>query len=246
MALIAANNLTKRYGNDTLALDAINFSVDAGEIYCLLGANGAGKTTALNLFLDFIKPTSGRALINGVEVAKNPLEAKRHVSFSSGDITFYGHLTALQNLDFFSRLGGGPKKSRDDYYLALREVGLQESAFDKKTRHFSKGMQQKIGIAVAIVRDTPVILLDEPTAGLDPKAIAELMETFGQLRALGKAILLSTHDFFLVRAIADRVCLIKEGRKILERTREEFEHEDLQELYIDYLSSGYRQPPDAL
>jgi ABC-2 type transport system ATP-binding protein len=226
-----------------LALDTMNFGVELGEIYCLLGANGAGKTTVINLFLDFIKPTSGRALVDGIEVAKDPMGAKKRVSYCSGDITYYGHLTALQNLEFFANLGGRRELTKDDYYMVLREVGLQEDAFEKKLKFFSKGMQQKVGIAIAMIRDTPVILLDEPTSGLDPKASAELVETLDQLRRRGKAILMSTQDVFRVREIADRVGIIKEGRKILERARADLEHEDLQALYLDYMRSVYRTTP---
>src|SRR5262249_50121240 len=93
MSMITAENLTKRYDNEVLALDAINFNIKKGEVYCLLGANGAGKTTAIDLFLDFIKPTSGRALINNIEVANNPLEAKKYVSYGSEDVSLYGHFT---------------------------------------------------------------------------------------------------------------------------------------------------------
>ena len=240
MVMIAAENLTKRFDNEALALDAINFNVKKGEVYCLLGANGAGKTTVIDLFLNFIKPTSGRALINGIDVAEKPLEAKKYVSYGSEDVMLYGHFTARQNLDFFVKLGGNRGLTKNDYYAVLREVGLQESAFEKKMRFFSKGMQQKVCIAIAIIRDTPAILFDEPTSGLDPKASEELMETLDRLRRQGKAILISTHDIFRVREIADRVGIMKEGRKVLERTREELEHEDLQALYLDYMRNVYR------
>ncbi|HKQ75317.1 MAG TPA: ABC transporter ATP-binding protein, partial [Blastocatellia bacterium] len=194
MVMIAAENLTKRFDDDALALDAINFNVKKGEVYCLLGANGAGKTTVIDLFLDFLKPTSGRALINGIEVAENPLEAKKYISYGSEKVMLYGHFTARQNLDFFVKLGGKRGLKKDDYYAVLREVGLQENAFEEKVRLFSKGMQQKVIIAIAMIRDTPAILLDEPTSGLDPKASEELMETIIQFRRQSKAILITTHD----------------------------------------------------
>jgi ABC-2 type transport system ATP-binding protein len=240
IAMIAAENLTKRFDNETLALDAINFDVKKGGVYCLLGASGAGKTTVIDLFLDFLKPTSGRALINGIEVAENPIEAKKHVSYCSGGAILYGHFTARENLDFFVKLGGKPGLKKDDYYAVLREIGLQEDAFEMKARFFSKGMRQKVSMAIAIVRDTPAVILDEPTSGLDPKASEELMETIDQLRRQGKAILITTHDIFRVKEIADRVGIIKEGRKVLERTREDLEHEDLQALYLDYMRNIYR------
>jgi len=240
VAIIVAENLTKRFENETLALDTINFNVRKGEVYCLIGASGAGKTTVIDLFLDFVKPTSGRALINGIEVAGNSLEARRQVSYCSKDITLYSHFTARENLDFFVKLGGKSGLKKGDYYAVLREVGLRENAFEQKLRFFSKGMQQKVCIAIAVIRDTPAILLDEPTTGLDPKATDELMETVDQLRQRGKAILITAHDIFRVREIADRVGIMKEGRKVIERTREELDHEDLQALYLDYMRNVYR------
>jgi ABC-2 type transport system ATP-binding protein len=111
--MLEAKDLTKRYEDGLLALDHINFQVQEGEIFCLLGANGAGKTTAINLFLNFIDPTDGQTLINGIDSAKNPLEAKKHVSYVSENVMLYGNFTARQNLDFFARLGGKTDLSRE-------------------------------------------------------------------------------------------------------------------------------------
>ncbi|MDQ3817170.1 MAG: ABC transporter ATP-binding protein, partial [Acidobacteriota bacterium] len=223
-----------------LALDALNLLVEPGEIYFLLGANGAGKTTVINIFLNFVEPTAGRALINGVDATANPLEAKRHLSYISEDLMLYGNFTARQNLDFFARLGGKQDLKRDDYYQVLREVGLEERAFEQKVKEFSKGMRQKVGLAAAIVKDAPAILLDEPTSGLDPKVGAELMETLSELRSRRKAILVATHDIFRATEVADRIGIMKEGRKVMERTRGELEQEDLQTLYLDYMRGGFR------
>jgi ABC-2 type transport system ATP-binding protein len=153
----------------------------------------------------------------------------------------YGHFTARENLDFFVKLGGKRGLKKDDYYAVLREVGLRENAFEQKARFFTKGMRQKVCIAVAMLRDTPAILLDDPTSGLDPKASEELMETIDQLRRQDKAILITAYDIFRIREIADMVGIIKEGRKVMERTREELDHEDLQALYLDYMRSVYRK-----
>jgi ABC-2 type transport system ATP-binding protein len=239
--MIEAIDLTKRYDETQLALDALNLKVSAGEIYFLLGANGAGKTTIINIFLNFIEPTSGRAFINTIDVTKEPLEAKKYIAYVSEDLMLYGNFTARQNLDFFARLGGKQGLKKDDCYQVLREVGLEEKAFEQKLKEFSKGMRQKVGLAIAIVKDAPAILLDELTSGLDPKVGAELMETLDQLRARGKAILVATHDIFRAKEIADRIGIMKEGRKVMERTREELEQEDLQTLYLDYMRGGYHQ-----
>jgi len=236
--MIEAVNLTKRYEDDLLALDALNLRVEPGEIYCLLGANGAGKTTTINIFLDFIRPTSGQALLNGTDVTANPLEAKKHVSYLPENVMLYPNFTARQNLDYFARLGGRRNLGKDDYYMALRESGLPEKAFEQKIRDLSKGMRQKVGIAIAIVKDAPALFLDEPTSGLDPKAGAEFTETLMELRGKGKAILMSTHDIFRAKDIADRVGIMKEGRKVMERSREELKIENLEKLYLDYMRGG--------
>ncbi|MBZ5497575.1 MAG: ABC transporter ATP-binding protein [Acidobacteriia bacterium] len=236
--MIEAKNLSKRYEDGVLALDALNLNVKPGEIYCLLGANGAGKTTTINLFLNFIEPTSGAALLNGIDVEKDPLDAKRYVAYVSENVMLYGNFTARQNLDFFAKLGGKKSLKKDDYYRVMREVGLPERAFEQRLKEFSKGMRQKLGIAIAMIKDAPALLLDEPTAGLDPKAGAEFLETLVELRRQGKAILMSTHDIFRAKDVADRVGIMKEGRKVMERTREELEFENLERLYLDYMRGG--------
>jgi len=236
--MIEAKNLSKRYEDNVLALDALNLLVNPGEIYCLLGANGAGKTTTINLFLGFIEPTEGEARINAIDVAKDPLEAKKHVAFVSENVMLYSNFTARQNLDYFAKLGGRRDLKKDDYYRVMGEVGLQEKAFEQRIKEFSKGMRQKLGIAIAIIKDSPALLLDEPTAGLDPKAGAEFLDTLIGLRAKGKAILMSTHDIFRSKDVANRVGIMKEGRKVMERTGEELKHENLEQLYLDYMRGG--------
>ena len=236
--MLQAIDLTKRYEDQQLALDAFNLEIKKGEIFCLLGANGAGKTTTVNLFLNFIEPTVGEALINGIDVSKEPLEAKKYVSYVSENVMLYGNFTARQNLDFFAKLGGKQNLTREDYYMRMREVGLQEEAFERKIKTFSKGMRQKVGLTIAIIKDAPNILLDEPTSGLDPKAASELMQILLKLKKEGKSILMCTHDIFRAKAIADRVGIMKEGRMVMERTREEFLEEDLEKIYLDYMQEA--------
>lgn len=228
-------NLTKRYEDDVLALDHLSLQVNEGEIFCLLGANGAGKTTTINLFLNFIEPTEGTALINGIDVNKDPLEAKGYVSFVSENVMLYGNFTARQNLDYFARLGGKTKLTKDDYYTYMKRVGLQEEAFEMRLNNFSKGMRQKLGITIAIIKDAPNILLDEPTSGLDPKAAAEFVKILSVLRDEGKSILMCTHDIFRAKEIADRVGIMKEGKLVMERNSEEFIEEDLEKIYLEYM-----------
>jgi ABC-2 type transport system ATP-binding protein len=235
--ILKADDLSMRYEDGVLALDHLNLDVRAGEVYCLLGANGAGKTTTINLFLNFIPPTTGTCFIIGVDVTRDPLEAKKFVAFVSENVMLYGNFTARQNLDFFAKLGGKADLGKEEYYKVMRRVSLQEKAFEQRVKTFSKGMRQKLGISIAIIKDAPAILLDEPTSGLDPKAAEEFLEILQELRAEGKAILMSTHDIFRAKEIGDRVGIMKEGRLVLERSREELRSEDLVKIYIDYMKS---------
>ena len=235
--MLQAVNLTKRYEDGLLALDQLNLSVPPGELFCLLGANGAGKTTTINLFLNFIEPTSGQALVEGLDSSVQPLEAKKHIAYVSENVMLYENFTARQNLEFFGTLGGRAGLMRDDCYAALQRVGLQEKAWEQRLKYFSKGMRQKTGIAIAILKGAPNIILDEPTSGLDPKAGAEFMALLDQLKGEGKTIFMSTHDIFRAKEAADRVGLMQEGRLIVTRTRAELAGDDLEALYIRYMDA---------
>lgn len=234
--MLQTQQLTKRYEDGNLALDSLNLEIKPGEIYFLLGANGAGKTTTINLFLDFIKPTLGIAWVNGIDASQEPLEAKKHVSFLSENVMLYGNFTARQNLDFFAKLGGKTNLTKADYYDLLRKVGLQDEAFEKKLKTFSKGMRQKVGLAIVLAKDAENILLDEPSSGLDPKAAAELVSLLLEQKKLGKSILMCTHDIFRAKELADVVGIMKQGRMVKQLTRKEFLNEDLEKLYLEYMN----------
>ncbi|HSR66497.1 MAG TPA: ABC transporter ATP-binding protein [Acidobacteriota bacterium] len=235
---LRAESLSKRYAPEApLALDRLTLSVQDHEIYCLLGANGAGKTTCINLFLGFLRPTSGKALLAGIDVHADPLEAKKHVAYVPENVMLYGGFDAVQNLRYFAQLARQPL-DRQQCRSILRKVGIQDEALRRNVHSFSKGMRQKLGIAVALVKQAPVILLDEPTSGLDPKAAMEFLEILRRLREEGKAILMSTHDIFRVKAVASRVGIMKDGRLLSELDGSELETVDLQEIYLDYMGQG--------
>ena len=137
--MLEAINLTKSYEDGQLALDGLTLKVEPGEIFCMFGANGAGKTTTINLFLNFIPPTSGTALIEGIDVVKDPLKAKRHVSFVSENVMLYGNFTAIQNLDYFSRLAGKRTLTKKDYAEVLDRVGLQNGGFRPAPQELLQG-----------------------------------------------------------------------------------------------------------
>jgi ABC-2 type transport system ATP-binding protein len=235
-AMLESVELTKRYEDGMLALDQVTFDVHPGEIYAMLGGNGAGKTTTINLFLNFIEPTSGEARIAGIVAHREPLKAKANVAFLSENVLLYENFTAVQNLEFFTRLAGRKDIDRPACRDVLLRVGLQEEAHHKRLKGFSKGMRQKCGIAIAILKNAPAILLDEPTSGLDPQAGHEFLGLLASLRAEGKAILMSTHDIFRAREIADTVGIMNSGRLVLERRASEFGHDELQDVYMRHMA----------
>ncbi|MBN2071662.1 MAG: ABC transporter ATP-binding protein [Candidatus Krumholzibacteriota bacterium] len=236
--MIEAVGLTKRYNDGVLALDDLSFSIDRGEVFVMLGANGAGKTTTINLFLNFIEPTSGEARIDGIDVTREPLKAKQKAAYVSENVMLYENFTAIQNLDFFARLGGRTDYTTEDYRRVLSRVSLDEESHFKKLKDFSKGMRQKCGIAIAILKDAPAVLLDEPTSGLDPRAGHEFIELIKSLREEKKSVLMSTHDIFRAKEIADIVGIMSAGRLVMRRTRQELESEDLHRLYMQYIGSA--------
>ncbi|HTY58794.1 MAG TPA: ABC transporter ATP-binding protein [Bacteroidota bacterium] len=234
--MFEATGLTKRYEDGVLALDHISFAVRPGEIYAMLGGNGAGKTTTINLFLNFIEPTEGEARIDGIVTHRDPLRAKAKVAFVSENVMLYPNFTAIQNLDYFTRLSGRPAPPRSAYRDALLRVGLQEEAHGKRLRGFSKGMRQKCGIAIAILKNAPAILLDEPTSGLDPQAGFEFIGLLRSLRNEGKAVLMSTHDIFRAKEVADVVGIMNRGRLVMQRPSRELAGEDLEALYMQHIA----------
>jgi len=233
--MIEAKELTKTYEDGVMALDHLNLKVESNEIFCMFGANGAGKTTAINLFLNFIPPSEGTVFIEGIDMTQEPLKAKDFVSFVSENVTLYGNFSAFQNINYFSKLAGKRNLTRDDYSEVMKRVGLQEEAFNMRTKNFSKGMRQKLGIAIAIIKDAPNIILDEPTSGLDPKSGQEFLILLSELRDQGKSIFMSTHDIFRAKFVADRVGFMQKGKLVMLKTKDELAGEDLNQLYIEYM-----------
>jgi len=232
--VLEAIGLTKRYGNH-IALHPLDLRIEPGEIYCLLGANGAGKTTTVNLFLNFIDPDGGQALINGLDVTREALASKRHVAYIPEQVNLYGTLTGLENLSYFSALALGEAPSRARLLELFVEVGLDLSAADKRVAAYSKGMRQKVWIAVALAKNARALLLDEPTSGLDPSAADEFTRLLQRAADSGVAILATTHDLFHARQTATRIGIMKQGRLVESLDSEQIADVDLQALYLSHM-----------
>lgn len=228
--MIITNNLTKKYG-EQLALDNLNLNVNEGEIYCLLGANGAGKTTAINLLLGFIAPTSGSAFINQLNVQENLKATKRFLAYIPENLMLYPNLSAVENLDYFSGIAG-KKLSSADLKGFLDEAGLQSEAFDKRISTFSKGMRQKVGIAIALAKDARVLLLDEPTSGLDPEASNEFGSLLQKLRRKRVTTLMATHDLFRAMDVATHIGIMKDGQLKQQFIADNITLPELEKVYL--------------
>ncbi|RUL82806.1 ABC transporter ATP-binding protein [Tautonia sociabilis] len=232
--MLEATDLTKSY-NGHLALDRLNLAVRPGEIFCLLGANGAGKTTTINLFLNFIRPSSGSARIKGLDVVEHPLETKRHLAYIPEQVNLYRNLTGLENLAYFAALAGHREHATAGFLELLAQAGLTEEAARKRVSTYSKGMRQKVGIAIAAAKQAEVLLLDEPTSGLDPKASNEFSELLVRLRDRGVAVLMATHDLFRAKETGTRVGIMKRGRMVALLDTAEVGHADLERIYLDHM-----------
>lgn len=232
--MLEAVNLRKEY-NGHVALKGLNLKIKPGEIFCLLGANGAGKSTTINLFLNFIEPTSGKAYINGMDVQQHPLETKKVVAYIPEIVMLYKNLTGLENLRYFSGLAGHNEYSDADLLNFLKRAGLPDHAPHKRVGGYSKGMRQKVGIAIALAKQAKALLLDEPTSGLDPKASNEFSELLFQLSQEGVAILMATHDLFRAKETGTHAGIMKHGELVAELQTKDIGHADLEELYLTHM-----------
>lgn len=200
-------------------LSGITFSVDSGEVYALLGGNGAGKSTTLLSILGFLSSTKGSVQVNDREVAADIAAARKIIAYLPESASLYDHLNAHENIGYFLQLAES-SASQADIDAALDRVSLAPEARARKLADYSKGMRQKVAIALAILRDTDILLLDEPTSGLDPSAIDEFHQLVRSLADSGKAILMVTHDVYGACQVADKIGLLRSGTLVGEFTAE--------------------------
>lgn len=234
--MLEALDVSKDFGSNR-ALDKVTLRVKPGEIYCLLGANGAGKTTLINLFLDFIEPTSGEIRINGRKVVDDPLATKRDTAYIPEQVMLYGVLSGIENLKYFATLATGERRSREQLLGLLSEAGLPTAAADRRVATYSKGMRQKVGIAIALAKNAKALLLDEPTSGLDPKAAGEFSQLLGKARDRGVAVLTTTHDLFHAKQTGSRIGIMKQGKLVADLSSQDLSHSDLEALYLQHMAA---------
>lgn len=213
-AMIETRKLTKRYG-DLVAVDELDLTIQEGEIFGLLGPNGAGKTTTILMLLGLTEPTSGEVRVLGEDATRHPRRVKSFTGYLPDSVGFYDQLTGRENLRFTARLNRLPEREAEERIdLLLRQVGL-EDAGDQKVGSYSRGMRQRLGLADVLVKEPRLVILDEPTTGLDPEGAQELLELIRRLRREHRVtILLSSHDLHQVQETCDRVGIFVQGRLI--------------------------------
>ncbi|NIR49853.1 ABC transporter ATP-binding protein [candidate division KSB1 bacterium] len=207
--MIQIQHLTKKYGK-FLAVNDVSFTVREGEIFALIGPNGSGKTTTLKSIVGLVYPTSGRIVVDGVDIAKAPAEARSRISYVPQNMKYYNSLTAVEILRFFADLRGVSQNR-------VQEV-LAHTSFNGFSNHpiseYSGGMRQKLNLAIAYLADSSLMILDEPTASLDPRAVLEFRQILKDFKSAGKTILFSSHDMSEVEHLADRIGIMVRGRVI--------------------------------
>lgn len=233
--MLEAIDLTKKF-NGHVAVNQLNLRIAPGEIFALLGPNGAGKTTTINCFLGFLQPDSGEARVNGASVAKDALAARRQVAYIPEQVALYPRFTGVENLEYFSTLAGR-RHTEAELLALLRRAGLPEDAARRRVGTYSKGMRQKVGIALALATEARALLLDEPTSGLDPAASHEFSRIMRKLADQGVAVLMATHDLFRAREDSTRVGILRAGKLVAAFGTDDLRHADLEQLYLKHLQA---------
>ena len=212
--IIRTSELVKQYG-DVTAVDHLNLEIHKGEVFGLLGPNGAGKTTTTLMLLGLTDPTSGTAEISGLDCTRDALAVKKIVGYLPDNVGFYPDMSGRENLIFFGMMNGLTRKEAEERASGLLErVGMTYAA-DRKTGTYSRGMRQRLGIADVLMKDPEIIIMDEPTLGIDPSGMRELTALIRELSVKdGRTILISSHELYQIQEISDRVGIFVKGRMI--------------------------------
>lgn len=222
--------------NGHRVVDGLSLVLEPGEVYALLGPNGAGKTTTLNMILGFLKPDSGSIDVVGIDAVADPLAARARIAYLPETVMLHPSLTAIENLSYFALLAGRKITAATARHL-LADAGLQSEAHDRRAQNFSKGMRQKVGVAIALAKEARVLLLDEPTSGLDASAANDLSQVIRGASDRGIAVLMATHDLFRVKDVAHRLGILHAGRLVDERDAATIGPVELEQLYLERLAA---------
>ncbi len=230
--VVAASSLCVKLAQNDV-IDNLNFTIGRGEVFALLGGNGAGKSTTLKTFLGAVSPSSGTASVMGLSVDADINTIRSKVAYLPESVMLYGHLTGIENIEYFLSLAG-IKQAQPEIEEALTKVSLQTDAWHKNLSHYSKGMRQKTAIALALLREAPVLLLDEPTSGLDPRAIDEFNQLITTLANSGSTIFMVTHDVYGACQVAHRIGLLDKGKIVGMFERKNNAHIDIEEVHAAF------------
>ena len=233
--MIEATALRKSFGAHR-ALDGMDLQVPGGEVYALLGANGAGKTTTIHLLLGFLRPDEGQVRVDGIDPAAEPQRARTVTAYIPEQVALYPNLSGLENLAYFAALAGHRLADAEGRTL-LQRAGLAPEEADRRLGAYSKGMRQKVGIAIALAKQAKVLVLDEPMSGLDPQAAGEFCALVRQVAKGGSAVLMATHDIFRARQVADRIGILRAGTKRAEVKAADLDAHELQALYLKHMEA---------
>lgn len=231
MGLLSLESVTKRYG-DTAAVRQLSLQADAGDVLCLLGPNGAGKTTTLKMILGLEKPTEGRVQVGGIDVVANPSSARRLIAYIPEMVALHEAFSGLENLRYFSALVGGSDLSLAHLERCLERAGLQRDAWDRRLEGYSKGMRQKVGVAIALAKSADLLVLDEPTSGLDPKSAFDFAALIKDIAAAGAGVIMATHDLFRAKDMGTRIVVLKDGQAVKRIDPSTSSYEDIEGEYL--------------
>ncbi len=235
--VIETQDLTKRY-NGVTAVDNLNLTIQEGEIFGMLGPNGSGKTTTILMLLGLTEPTAGQVRVLGLDPARQPLSVKARVGYIPDQVGFYDDLTAVENLMYTAKLNGIPRKEAlariDD---ALDRMGLSEVK-DRAVKTYSRGMKQRLAVADVLIKQPHMVIMDEPTQGLDPEGAHEFLKIIRDLKDENITVLLASHLLHQVQSVCDRVGLFNQGRMAISGT--------VEELAQKYMKGGYRIELEAI
>ena len=233
-SVLSIDHLVVQRG-DRRAIDGLDLPVHRGQVYALLGGNGAGKSTTIDVLLGFVTPQSGTARVAGLCPSRDTAEVRQRLAYLPENVALYPYLTGIENLRYFCALAGLPLDAADAASM-LAQAGLAASAHRRRTATYSKGMRQKVGLAIAHARQASAMLLDEPTSGLDPAAANDFARRVRMAADRGMAVLMATHDLFNARQVADRIGILREGRLVADFDARALDHAALERAYLDCMA----------